>query len=750
MVLLDFVVISRIPHDLLLSVFTETTLHYRSRNVLFVGLIIAIILSILFAAISVLITNQRIILFFVITMLSALNIGAVINYYQINLEFNSFVSRIFLSVLALLILVIVATFPFIISSNYVSVTPYALLGEVILFAVILILGIAGVRYSERQLAKHRDLGPSNEEILISVEQLLMHQGQVSADSNFPTLPRNQVVDVFKYYFAIHRSEQGMEFEEQNGLLRYIRHGEIKNINDDFENLRESLQNELNFARKRSKVDRLVASLYRAFQFERYGDYDDSIRSDEYFVFSTTAPNLESVLKPPFPLIIFTNTDPITTAKTDELKKLLHKIDLPQSFAVLVVIEDVEACREQIRAKLVENIGGYNLVILGNKDCFNIITSKEDIRLAFMNEVQTQVDLTIFSPYRIGGPVPKDMFYGRRKEIKKVLDTIDGGSVIVRGPRRIGKTSTLRILKHELEERGNIVLSLDLQAINNYETLFSDMATEWEHLDLDFTIFKNASDFNHLVNKMKDLLPGKKIIFQFDEIDQLLVYDGEYDRNENLFRRLRSLASEQKCQFVFSGERKSLERLSNPSSPFFNFVTPVNLGLLDLETTQKLIIEPMNLIGIQLENKEKIVEVIHNYTSGHPFLIQLLCEQVLNKLSSGNRTISKQKLRQVYQPNKYRQTYLDTFWSQSGPLDKAISVCVAELGKAKIGVIRSHLDQIGIPISGEELQNGLRYLDLCFVLKSTSNGFEIRFNTFYECLTSIYPFEQWYNDFRSKL
>jgi hypothetical protein len=156
---------------------------------------------------------------------------------------------------------------------------------------------------------------------------------------------------------------------------------------------------------------------------------------------------------------------------------------------------------------------------------------------------------------------------------------------------------------------------------------------------------------------------------------------------------------------------------------------------------------MTLIGIRLENPDNLVRSILQYTSGHPYLIQFLCEQVLNNLPTGNRLLTLQDVDNVYQRNNYRQTYLDTFWSQSRLIDKAISVCVSELGNAKTIEIRSRLEELGFSISGPQLQNGIRYLNLCHILTSAGESYSTRFDTFKECLTSFYTYEQWYNDFK---
>jgi len=56
----------------------------------------------------------------------------------------------------------------------------------------------------------------------------------------------------------------------------------------------------------------------------------------------------------------------------------------------------------------------------------------------------------FNPYISGGPVREpDMFFGREELLKRIINTLHNNSIMIHGPRRIGKTSLLYQLANRL-------------------------------------------------------------------------------------------------------------------------------------------------------------------------------------------------------------------------------------------------------------------------------------------------------------
>ena len=255
-----------------------------------------------------------------------------------------------------------------------------------------------------------------------------------------------------------------------------------------------------------------------------------------------------------------------------------------------------------------------------------------------------------------------------------------------------------------------------------------------------------SDFREIPGWVIDLQlrhPDQQIVIQLDEIDRLLAYDAS--RNESFFRMLRSLAQEKRCQFIFSGERTILDKMADPSSSFFNFVTPVYLGLLDSETTVRIVTDPMRLVGVTLE-AESLATTIYEYTSGHPNLIQYVCRECLRRLSrQRTRLLTRAVVIGVLESSPFREQYLATYWSQATPIEKAISVCAAEKKTVTLPDIKSRLAAAGCVASIGELKRCVNYLILCQLLEADSDSYRIRPARFVDALAP-FPLSAWLEDF----
>ncbi len=360
---------------------------------------------------------------------------------------------------------------------------------------------------------------------------------------------------------------------------------------------------------------------------------------------------------------------------------------------------------------------------------------------------------ILSPYQTVMPAKADMFFGREEEIAQVAESIDTTSTAILGARRIGKTSMLSAIGRALEERENLLFYLDGYYVEDYAGFFAQMRTEWESdprfSKLDFSLYGDINGFTRFVADVRTLYPEKHIVFQFDEVDRLLRHDTSDGRDEPLFRMFRSLAQKQRCQFVFSGERTFLDKLADPHSGFFNFTKPIKLGLLDEKIARELIRRPMSLIGIKLESPEKIIQRIYQQTSGHPKLIQDMCEMLLMQArQSGSLVITLQMLENVVRTFEFRENCRSTFWSQAEPQEKAMSVVICQRERANIDELLQELRKVGFDLTIAQIERGLRYLTLSQLLINVEKHYEIKPQCFAEYL-SDFPVEEWFNSFLSE-
>lgn len=584
----------------------------------------------------------------------------------------------------------------------------------VLFGTILITVLA-IEIRRRQQIIERLQGLSDPEILIMVEKHLYEKGRVNLASDFSDLPLNQLTRVTAQYFTDVREAKGLEYDPKTLTISFTKAPAIRRISDQLSELRS-----LN---ARDSTKRTIAYEFASnlgFE-ETSGGGQFSNSTFEVIVVLPTG--LESVLPPKIPIIVFCSNQTISNQQLKDLQQLQNQLDVPNRFSILIATQYAQETRERVNEEL-GGIGRENVVVIGQQDWVDLVTSKNSIQLELMQSVQKQIDLTFLSPYQEYAPTRLDMFYGRNKEIGRIVETIDNASVVLLGARRIGKTSLLQAAQRILETRNKKLLYLDCYHIDSYKMFFGEIADRWS-IDLpNLTASSELGDFVQAVRSLGS--QGRPIVFQFDEVDRLLDYDRRNNK-ESLFRMFRSLAQQKHCQFVFSGERQLLDQIGNPLSAFYNFAVSVQLDLLDLENSNALVETPMRLIGINFHDKLAVLHQIFLETNGHPNLIQYVCGQLVKKLSeTKTRIIYVTDVEYWTGRSEFRDRYIATFWAQATPLEKAISLIVSHSdSEISMQQITNSLRMNGFSSSSDQIQRGIRYLQLSHLLTESDGHYKIR-------------------------
>lgn len=370
----------------------------------------------------------------------------------------------------------------------------------------------------------------------------------------------------------------------------------------------------------------------------------------------------------------------------------------------------------------------NIVYLNEEDMRSIITSKApDIKTTFMKLVRTNVRLTTIAPFITAGPTKGIMFVGREREINSVLQNIESRSYAIPGGRRIGKTSILYQIKLRLQRQGYRVLDLDCSAVSSYHEFYRTILADWaEELGTYAPLDDLAVTFREMVAVLSKSNPSKApLVFVFDEIDRLLDFDIQQQNPEQLFRTFRDLSQHQRCQFIFSGERRIYRQLRDSSSPLFNFCTAIKLDLLSQDDARKLIEEPFERLDIPLDGGRALTDSIIDACSYHPNLIQKMCLELLTLLDQSGDTlypkITQELVTRVMSQPQFEMHYMDIFWGQSTSLERAITLLVHSSEPVEPASITTRLQQRGFKINQEQLDTALEYLTLYCVFRHDSNG-----------------------------
>ena len=341
--------------------------------------------------------------------------------------------------------------------------------------------------------------------------------------------------------------------------------------------------------------------------------------------------------------------------TDDPKKFSFSTDIPLQMGenqIVLIAYDMDLTRHQstelftvIRKSPIYQTPAFGvsvgaIFLLGLGGFF--ISGRIKYRIAIVNK---------YNPYIAGAPIRnEEMFFGREKLVKRILNIIHNNSLMVHGQRRIGKTSLQHHLKHRLEtlqdsEFHFIPVMIDLQGTSE-ERLFKTLMEEILEVckprlnnDVSFKIDQDKDkysvrDFSRDLNSLLDILREDtkkklKLVLLIDEVDQMNTY------SEQINQGLRSVFMQtfaENLAAIMSGSyiKKTWE---SEGSPWFNFFEELEVTPFEHEDAVNLIKRPV--AGI-FSYDDEAIEGIINYSECKPYIIQKLCVHLINHIIEQKR------------------------------------------------------------------------------------------------------------------
>jgi hypothetical protein len=266
-------------------------------------------------------------------------------------------------------------------------------------------------------------------------------------------------------------------------------------------------------------------------------------------------------------------------------------------------------------------------------------------------------------YPAGPPVwGLDRFFGRREELRKILNRLLGGitqPILLRGPRRMGKTSILRQLEWLLSERGElqkigfsaeeeiqlraihpVMTSLqEVSSVANLEAIwfqkvFTDvcqaLGPEREEIRIAAKDFEQVPTwaFRQHMARLFERRPHVRPLIMIDEWDELR-HPRLLDLAKNLRAIMEDRAMSERVNWVVSSTWTLSEASGQYGSPFYNQTFPVELKELEWEPATQLVLAPSEKMGVTWHG-DAVVTALEQ-TGRRPYLIQLLCATIMDYL-----------------------------------------------------------------------------------------------------------------------
>jgi len=362
-----------------------------------------------------------------------------------------------------------------------------------------------------------------------------------------------------------------------------------------------------------------------------------------------------------------------------------------------------------------------------------ITTKEAPLEEVKVEPKKPVIKAVENPYfnRTAIKEPK-YFFGRKDEVNYIMSLLrNTQSCSIVGPRRIGKSSLINYVSnskilngHGLNPENYIFVQIDLEGLAELtqSEFFSMIIEEIRNRISDAELRKRMEGllekdnirFLDLKNIIKDITDlGKSVIFLLDEFE-LITSNKNLDCN--FFSGLRNLANTYNVGYITASHDPLLElTLSQETlgSPFFNFFTQINLGLMDDSAAHELITEPLQSYSVNFSNE--VIDFIKHTCGPNPFFLQMLCFQVFELIKESG-TVSDTDFAEIAKKfENEAKPHFQYYWNHVTPKEQQILTELHNTGGLKEqGMSHSEIQDLKNKALIIEDQNGIQLFSNAFM------------------------------------
>lgn len=535
----------------------------------------------------------------------------------------------------------------------------------------------------------------------AITQALWKNGEANA-SNLGKLQRRHLSRSLRRYYDEH-AQDALTFQLAPASLKFDRFPAAQKFLHHWKAAWEVVETEDAFVSVTSKI---VDQLCEMLGFTRVEN-----RAYHGLVgYVVKAPALRLKIPPHFPIIFMPRQDASAHDLT-ELRDFMNVLNMVSYFALVIDLRDTPTEDQRRSLKRIVREGAHDFIVLDGADIRRLLDARDPSR-RLVELILDQVDLTVVSPYVTSGPVPENMFFGREYELKTIVRTVRERNFAIIGGRKIGKTSVLARVHHLLKNSPeHYPLYLDCQAVHNHEEFFSAVNTMWQVTMPSPT----PEGFRAMARDIAAQANHRIVVMLFDEIDDLLAHD--IANGERLFRILRALSQEEKTRFVFCGEKTLNAALHNPNLVFFNFCNLLPLSYLMRDEARRVITDPMQDMGILLEEEKILADRIVDIAAGHPNIVQYICQKLIERINARReRVITRMDVSAFAQSAQFAEYFAEVSWGAASPLERLITLLMLDHPEVTPGEMAEMLRARELRVPPAQLEMAFNDLSLFSILR----------------------------------
>ena len=307
-----------------------------------------------------------------------------------------------------------------------------------------------------------------------------------------------------------------------------------------------------------------------------------------------------------------------------------------------------ADREKLRARAVQM---QRLFVVVDESLILFLAARPSGRLSAM--FRCSLPYTSVDPYATtSGVVPPELFYGRERERKAVMD--QSGACFIYGGRQLGKTALLRRVERDFNRSHatHVAKWIDLKVNEiGYARGPSDIwpllqrelvrlgVIDKRRRELDPEDRKQVEAFLNQIRQWLDEREGRRLLLLLDEADEFLNQDARTDFKESA--RLKGLMDETDRRFkvVFAGLHNVMRTTQQANHPLAHFGDPIRVGAMlsngEWRQAQALVREPLRAVGCRFEHDDLSTRILAQ-TNYYPSLIQLYGAALVRRLRDSTK------------------------------------------------------------------------------------------------------------------
>lgn len=259
---------------------------------------------------------------------------------------------------------------------------------------------------------------------------------------------------------------------------------------------------------------------------------------------------------------------------------------------------------------------------------------------------------IANPYVVGVPARGSLFVGREAIIEELekLWSASNPFVFLHGQRRMGKTSILLNLTRYLNPDEALVVNFDMMhwsiVANTGEMLYSlavelhkilqDASEKSREIGIPKPVEKDFlsrpyTAVARFLKQVEQIRAGRRIVITIDEFELIEKMISAARLDTQFLDFWRSMAQSYPwLSTVFAGLHSIEELTADFWRAFFGSAVPLKASFLSRDAAWKLITQPVPQFPLQYEADavERIIEATHR----QPYLVQLVCYEIIKRLN----------------------------------------------------------------------------------------------------------------------